>query len=398
MLSLAPTASPACRQPVSETFYTDLPARTRFADLADPAIYVPAPDDWSVVLTDVVGSTQAVAAGRYRDVNYVGAASIAAVLNASGRADVPFVFGGDGATLVVPPSLLEASLGALAALQRHATERMTLPLRVGVVPMREIREAGREIAIARLRVSPHYDQALFMGSGMAWAEDRVKNPQTASRYASTAEPSSGADPYAGLECRWEDIPSPHGETVALLVEALGDEPTAIYREILEDVERIYGDDANPIALPQLKLSASPRRFSPEVRLRHEGSVGKRAELWARNLLGRALIRRRSVTSETDWGAYPTFLQAATDHRKFDGVLRMILAGTPDQRRELVEALDERFERGEAAWGLHVSDRAVMTCLVYERMGQQVHFVDGAEGGYTAASVGFKKRRKTLSAR
>ena len=38
---------------------------------------------------------------------------------------------------------------------------------------------------------------------------------------------------------------------------------------------------------------------------------------------------------------------------------------------------------------------MLTCLVYERMGQQVHFVDGAGGGYTNAAVGFKKQLKAL---
>jgi len=30
------------------------------------------------------------------------------------------------------------------------------------------------------------------------------------------------------------------------------------------------------------------------------------------------------------------------------------------------------------------------------MGQQVHFVDGAGGGYTNAAVGFKTRRRALA--
>ena len=63
--------------------------------------------------------------------------------------------------------------------------------------------------------------------------------------------------------------------------------------------------------------------------------------------------------------------------------------------QLAAFLDERYTRGELAWGLHVSDRAVMTCLVVHRMGRQVHFVDGAEGGYTAAAEGFKRRFKSL---
>ena len=83
---------------MSADFYATLPPVERFERLADDHAYAPVPDDWTVVLTDVVGSTEAVRAGRYRDVNYVGAASIAAVLNASGRADLPFVFGGDVAS------------------------------------------------------------------------------------------------------------------------------------------------------------------------------------------------------------------------------------------------------------------------------------------------------------
>ncbi|MEM1054588.1 MAG: DUF3095 domain-containing protein [Bacteroidota bacterium] len=388
---------------MSATFYATLPARARFADLADPGAYAPLPDEWTVVITDVKGSTQAVKDGRYRDVNYVGAAGIAAALGAvpetgvaAERAEIPFVFGGDGATLAVPPTLLGDVLGALAALQRHADERLGLPLRVGAVPMAEIREAGHEIAVAKVRVSENYDQALFMGAGMAWAEDRVKDPETASRYASQASPTSGADPYAGLECRWQDIRSPHGETVALLVAAVGEAATETYRDVLAEVEAVYGEDAHPIALPALRLSTDPRRLSPEVGLRHGGRLGARAKLWALGLVGRVLLRRQSVTSETDWGAYPRLLRASTDYRKFDGVLRMVLAGTPEQRERLVAFLDDRFARGELAWGLHVSNRAVMTCLVYHRMGQQVHFVDGAEGGYTAAAEGFKRRLKSLA--
>ena len=33
---------------------------------------------------------------------------------------------------------------------------------------------------------------------------------------------------------------------------------------------------------------------------------------------------------------------------------------------------------------------LMTCLIFERMGSQVHFVDAADGGYAMAAVGLKK--------
>ena len=39
------------------------------------------------------------------------------------------------------------------------------------------------------------------------------------------------------------------------------------------------------------------------------------------------------------------------------------------------------------------DRALMTCLVFEREGRQVHFVDGADGGYALAAKAMKARMK-----
>lgn len=379
-------------------FYARLPTVSEFDRLVDGDVYAPVPGDWTVILTDVAGSTEAVQAGRYRDVNYVGAASIAAVLNASGRADLPFVFGGDGATLVVPPEHREAALRGLAALQVHASERLGLPLRVGAVPLRDVRAAGHEIAVARYQASPHYAQALFQGTGMAWAEHQVKDPATSERYASSAEPTED-DPYDGLECRWQDVRSPHGETVSLLVEAVGGRPEETYREVLRAIGEAYGESAHPVSIDRLRLSASPAKLGPEVRLRHPGRrLRTQARLWALNLVGRVLIRFGLQTSETDWEQYPKLFAASTDYRKFDGVLRMVLAGGAADRERLEAVLERLYGEGRLAYGLHVSDRAVLTCLVYKRMGQQVHFVDGAGGGYTSAAVGFKRRLRALRQR
>ncbi len=115
------------------------------------------------------------------------------------------------------------------------------------------------------------------------------------------------------------------------------------------------------------------------------------------MIGRVLIRFGVETSQTDWARYPVLFRSSTDYRKFDGVLRMVLAGGPGERARLEAVLERLYQAGRLAYGLHVSDRAVLTCLVYERMGQQVHFVDGAGGGYTNAAVGFKKRLRELSA-
>ena len=81
----------------SEDFYRNLSPASSFAQASELQYYERVPDDWSVVIGDIRGSTAAISAGKYKSVNMVGAAVITTVLNACSEFDIPFVFGGDGA-------------------------------------------------------------------------------------------------------------------------------------------------------------------------------------------------------------------------------------------------------------------------------------------------------------
>jgi hypothetical protein len=74
---------------------------------------------------------------------------------------------------------------------------------------------------------------------------------------------------------------------------------------------------------------------------------------------------------------------------------MVIAGTEAQRAELTSYLEEEYRSGRLAYGVHVTDRALVTCVVFERMGRQVHFVDGADGGYAMAARELKQRLRTV---
>ena len=98
-------------------FYKRVPAFGDFEGFTDPSRYQTLPADWRVVIADIRGSTKAIAEGRYKDVNMMGAACITAVLNALKQfdpvLDVPYVFGGDGATFAVPDDAVEKVRHAL---------------------------------------------------------------------------------------------------------------------------------------------------------------------------------------------------------------------------------------------------------------------------------------------
>ena len=65
----------------STEFYSSLTSFDEFSGVGELDQYVRMPDDWVVLTSDVIGSTKAIEAGRYKQVNMVGAASIMCVLN-----------------------------------------------------------------------------------------------------------------------------------------------------------------------------------------------------------------------------------------------------------------------------------------------------------------------------
>ncbi|MCY7272750.1 MAG: DUF3095 domain-containing protein, partial [Phormidesmis sp. CAN_BIN44] len=226
-------------------FYFDLPVLTDFVQITDHHNFVPVPDDWLIVITDIVGSTRAIEQGRYKDVNLLGACSIVSVLNVAGAVEVPFVFGGDGASLLIPPTLLEETTRSLRSVQTLAKDEFELSLRVGIVPVGVATQAGHPVDIAKLEISKNYSQAVFMGGGLTYATNLVKDPATAPLYMLSLMEASSPANFLGLECRWQDIPSRHGETVSLLVLATQNEQ---YRDVIEQIQLIYGagDRHNPI--------------------------------------------------------------------------------------------------------------------------------------------------------
>jgi hypothetical protein len=212
----------------------------------------------------------------------------------------------------------------------------------------------------------------------------------------------------GFECRWEDVPSRHGETVSLMVRVVERDPgrsVAMYREIVAKVRELYGDDetSHPLAVPDLHLSLSARRLGIEAAIRTAARSAIGNWLWVQGarvavVVGAIAMRYGWRGRGTDWGGYRDAVVRNADVRKFIDVYRQILAGTAAQREALTAWLEDRYARGELVYGLHVSDRAHMTCLVFDYSGRHLHFVDGADGGFFLAAADFKKRVARLAER
>lgn len=389
----------------STSFYADLPVLTEFSEVGRRARYAPLPEDWQVVMCDVRNSTAAVEAGRYKNVNTLGAAVITAMLNAAGPTEIPFIFEGDGAMLCVPPELLNDAHAALLQTQALARKSFDLELRIASLPLARIRAAGFDILVARYRVSDNYVQAMFAGGGMAYADRCMKDPATAA--ACRVEPGSIAPGgnFEGLECRWQDIPSRHGETVSVMVKVLiedAGEADALYRALIEKVREIFGADeaCSPVWPPNLAFSFNARQLGNEVGVRamERSAWGKWLYLMKMRglvLLGWFLVAFGIRTSATDWGQYRIVLARNSDVKKFNDCFRQILAGNAAQREALSAWLELGFAQRQLVYGVHVSNRAQMTCLVFDYSGRHLHFIDGADGGLSMAAKALKERATIL---
>jgi len=187
----------------------------------------------------------------------------------------------------ISPRVADRATDILIDTKDKIQKLYNLTLRIGIVPVKDLLQAGKTLQMAKLAVSQYYDQAILSGSAVDTAEAWVK--KEGSSYLAATKTDAGVQAsFLGFTCRWQDVKS-------------------------------------------------------------------------------------------------------SDYCKFDGTLKMVLSVPSDAREEIHEFLEKEFNSGHIFYGTHVSDRALLTCLVHVESIREVHFVDAADGGYALAAQKMKKQ-------
>jgi hypothetical protein len=88
------------------------------------------------------------------------------------------------------------------------------------------------------------------------------------------------------------------------------------------------------------------------------------------------------------------MRGAVDFARSGESLALVFDCPTDRIGIIRDYLEQRFLRRELHYGMHVSDHAVMTCLVTSALdNEHVHFIDGGDGGYTKAATQMKAQLK-----
>lgn len=372
-------------------FFKNIPHFKLFNEITHDKHFQIPPGDWSLVITDVKGSTQAIKEGRYKDVNTLGAASIVVAKKRMKKEDFPFVFGGDGATLLIPPTEIEGVLEDLCSLKELAKIKFGLELRIGRVILEKLYQEGKKIEVAKYELTSGKSIAILRGNGVAFAESLIKSPgaEFEVKYQTNKDPD-----LTGLTCRWQPIPSKRGKILTLIVEARN-ESNSTYDEILKKIDTLFPEGIETLNPASTEVGKYKSIFSC---LREEARFQK--SVFSVNYLKRLfeiipayLIFQYKIPIPHILN-YTKAMSTHSDFRKFDSTLRMVIDCSSEKVLEIQRYLDTLYQEGKIFYGLLESDNSLMTCFV-EGLGQgeHLHFIDAENGGYAAAAAKLKTQSK-----
>lgn len=378
----------------NDQFYAGLPAHKMPLGqlLIKDDLFNEVPRDWYVVMTDIKGSTNAVFSGRHEDVNLVATGSIVSVLNiAYGlNVTVPFFFGGDGATFIIPPGIIDRVMQALASYKITTQSTFNLELRTGMVPVEQIYAQGHHLHIAKFSSSASFSIPVVIGNGLNYAERLIKGDEALlSKHPAQTEELD----LTGMECRWDRVapPKDREEVVTLLVAASdGVRQSASFSKVMNKIDEIYGPPRRrqPISVAQLKLKTTFSNIGVEMRYQlKQIKWFKLITNWLTTYIAYFYFWTRRGRK------YLKSLVEMSDTLVIDGKINTVISGTIKQRQGLQLALDELEQEGAILYGLHISSASIMSCYVRDLVDGHIHFVDGSEGGYTQAAKMLKSKIK-----
>ena len=376
-------------QAASERFYHSAVPMESLEEFDAAGRFVQVPNDWYAAVTDVIGSTDAIACGRYKDVNLIGAAAIPALIEGLGQ-ELPYIFNGDGVLVLVPGAQREEAEKLLSGLVYLAQANFKLRLRAALFNIGELRSEGYELEMGLLKLVGQQTLAQFRGSMVSAFDERIRRhgiqmlrpePEVAAKLSLNS-----------LSCRWHAQPSRNGEILSILLLPRDEKRTAIseFLQLLNEITDGELSMLNPVAISLTTYQSFFEAIRAEKRLH--------AQLWSRSFLRRFIsicisvpLFKWGLSQRYDWAEhYLKNLSLHSDYHKLDEALRLVIDCSAEQSERVRQYLNSAYKDGALNYGVHRSNASQMTCYVESlNDAAHVHFVDGCNGGYVAAAAALK---------
>lgn len=374
-------------------FYKKIQSFQKIQSVFEDENYTELPIDWHIIVTDVRNSTIAVTEGKYKEVNMAGVLSIISVKNALNDESIPFVFGGDGATLAIPFASVKKALDALSICQQRVLQEFGLQLKFGSIQYGSLQANGFKIEVAKLELSPGNEIAMLRGSGLIKAEQQIKS--TINEQVVKPLTSTPAD-FDGLECRWNPISSKKGMFLSVIIQPIDSNNSMVLSSITQKIFSIVKDQVS-MDFDQLPRTWPPTHLMQELLIKHGRNpitFIKYGLICAFTFFFSILLKLVKRESKNGASQYLHQLIANTDHFKVEGSIKFVIDTTTKEREQIIEVLNQFQNEKKIYFGFNESSFAVITCFV-RSLTNHIHFIDGGNGGYTKASVMLKSQKANI---
>jgi hypothetical protein len=372
-------------------FLNNLEVHQSFSDVFDTGHYQELPEDWIIFVSDVQESTKAIANGRYKEVNTIGATCIISCINASEAATVCYQFGGDGALVASSPQNLDNIKEALVTCFKIAQREFNLTLRVQAWSYSDFKKHGGTIKVLKYQVGEKQHLFMFTGKGIEMSDLWLKGeaPTKGLIHADDFAESFRPEVTEGLECRWNPLVSQRGNMVTAIIKPRTAE-NKILHDLHQKVDRFGEGGSRLIQSHNMRASWPPKHYYTEWRVRtgHRG-LFPRLMIYLKTM-GFILLVTPLVWLFKTKIPYIQELRAHTDFEKYDGTLRFVRDLTDQEFESLESELEKLFTNNKIFYGLHRSPTALMTCMVMSQE-DHLHFIDGDDGGYAMAAKQLKEQ-------
>lgn len=382
------------------TYYTNLKKSTRtLVDVLDDESYFSEiPNTWHVVVVDIENSTQSVDAGKHHQINLTATGAIISVLNTIRKEkkniEIPYFFGGDGATFIVPAALLNKITVVLENYSLHIKRNIDLTLRVGHTSIKNLSAENSTLKIVKHQLTEQLAIPIVLGNGLKKAEEIIKNTFVAIDYGNFKKDLLNLE---GMECRWKQInpTQTKNKVVCLLLDSINEtSQRELYRDILTEMDIIFGTfkSRQPIASTNLKLNFSLFKIWEEMKI---SLVDKNWIYLFKNWIS-TLIGKWFLNLTEDGKQYLKQIGQLSHTFMLDGMINTIFTAEQDKIDLFIAYLNQLEKDKKIIFGIHVTHASIMSCYVLDRKTKHAHFVDGTEGGYTSAAKMYKTKLRALT--
>tara|TARA_R110002051_G_scaffold86498_2_gene152375 strand:- start:42609 stop:43772 length:1164 start_codon:yes stop_codon:yes gene_type:complete len=365
--------------------------------LENEANFIDVPLSWHVVVVDIKNSTSAVKEGNHHQVNLTATGAIISVLNTvrkiKRKCEIPYFFGGDGATFIIPEVLLKPTIQVLNNYRIHIKRKINLVLRVGDIPVKILIKKKVQLKIAKHQLTYKLVIPIVLGNGLKVAENIIKSSFQEKETTTFDETLLNLE---GMECRWDEINPVQSKSkvVCLLLDAVNeDSQLTTYSQVLTQLDKEFGtfEKRQPIKNTSLRLDIRPKKVWEEMKI----SLVTNSWIyffrnWIKSNFGNIYLNLTKSGKQ-----YLKQVGQLSHTIMLDGMINTVFIAEQSKIDGFIKFLDSLETDNKLIYGIHVTHASVMSCYVLDRRTTHSHFVDGTEGGYTAAAKMFKSKKKAV---